>query len=129
MKPNILLLTSDHDLELASRCSADLGGFDLVIGRRPNEGTDLLSKHKAALGAVIVDLDISENGVAWLGAISSLPQKVPVIAVSRLDRRFLEPMAKRHGVEHWLSKPITAFRLATELKPLCARPLGENSGP
>lgn len=119
MTPKLLLLTNDRDLEEAAQRSSQFGGFHLTVGRKPDEGARLLSAQQDRLDAIIVDLDSCDHGAAWLGALSTLPRKIPAIAVSRLDRRFMEPLANKHGVQHWISKPVTPYRLAATLKPIC----------
>jgi len=115
----LLLLTSDAEFERTACASADLAGYDLVIGRNPSDGARLFARYFDHLDAVVVDLDICKHGSAWLGALTSLSRKIPALAVSRLDPRLLKPLALRNGADHWASKPITADELTAALQTVC----------
>ena len=114
--PMVLFLTSDPDLEFAARSSAESIGYILILGRNPGDGARLLADNINHITAVVVDLDKCRHGAAWLAALASLSRKIPAIAASRIDPRFLMPLAQRHGVEHWLSKPIHADKLARAIR-------------
>ena len=115
----LLLLTGDPEFESIAQVSADSAGYDLLIGRNPEDGARLFARNLDGIDAVVVDLDICEHGSAWLGALTSLSRKLPALAVSRLQQRFLQPLAQRHGAEHWLSKPISSDQLTAALEALC----------
>jgi len=116
--PNFMLLTSDPELENHARVASAMTGCTLVIGRTPKDGARLFARSLDSLVGVVVDLDSCAHGTAWLSAMMSQPRKVPGLAISRLDPRFVRPLAHRHGVDHWLSKPASPEQIAAAFRAL-----------
>lgn len=122
--PTLLLLTNDAEFEHCARAGADLSGYSIIVGRNPGDGARLLSQNLAGVTGVVIDMDDCKHGAAWLGALKSLSARTPAMAVSHLDPRFLQPLARRYGAEHWVSKPDSdglraAFKLASAFRSLC----------
>jgi DNA-binding NtrC family response regulator len=115
----LIVLTNDTEFEGTARGSAEAGGYRVIIGREPKDAARLFGQHLDEIDAVVMDLDHCEHGAAWLGAFTNLQRKIPALAVSRLDRRFLAPLAHRHGAEHWASKPINLQTLTALLQAIC----------
>jgi DNA-binding response OmpR family regulator len=119
MKPTtLLLLTNDPEFEHTARNTAEASGCALVVGRKPEDAVRLFARHLTELRGAIVDLDIATHGAAWLGTLSALSPRIPAVAVSRLDPRFLQPLAQRYGADYWISKPVDSERLSLALQPL-----------
>lgn len=117
--PTFILLTSDPALEAVAHMAAAWIRYGLEVGRTPEDGARLFSRTFDSLCGVVVDLDNCKHGSAWLTAMTSTSQKIPGLAISRLNRLFLQPLARRHGADHWLSKPVTAEQFCTALQILC----------
>jgi hypothetical protein len=115
----LILLTNDAEFEETARGSAEANGYQLIVGSAPEDAARLFTRHIDEIDAVVMDLDRCERGAAWLGAFTLLQRKVPALAVSRLDRRFLAPVARRHGAEHWASKPVSLQTLTALFQDLC----------
>jgi len=118
MHKKVLLLTNDSELECAMRSCVGALGHSLVVGREPGDGARIFASDRDRISGVVVDLDNHQHGPAWLSAMSALAQKIPAVAISQLDPRFLKPLASRHGAHRWLSKPAKPEELLEILKSL-----------
>lgn len=112
LRMTILLLTNDPAFECAAHSAAKSSGYCLIVGRDPGDAARLLAENLSCTSAAVIDLDDCVHGSAWLTALAALSRKIPALAVSGLDSRFLRPLAQRHGVEHWISKPADVELLA-----------------
>ncbi|MDR3401487.1 MAG: hypothetical protein P4L99_03225 [Chthoniobacter sp.] len=124
----LILLTSDPELEDAARIAAALACYGLVVGHNPEDGVRLFARSLDSLFGVVVDLDSCEHGSAWLTAMTSQSRKMPGLAISRLDPRFVRPLARRHGIDHWLSKPVSSEEMIEAFRALFAEGHLEGSG-
>jgi DNA-binding response OmpR family regulator len=116
----LLLLTNDLQLEMLVRESVAEMGCDVIVGHSPCDAARLLARHLDLVGGVLVDLDSCDHGSVWLGTLSSLPRKIPAIAISRLDPRFLRVLAQQNGADYWLCKPANALSLEAAIGQLRA---------
>ena len=116
--PTIILLTSDPILESVARVATALAGYGLVVGHDPQDGARLFARSFDSLYGVVVDLDSCHHGSAWLTAMTSASRKIPGSAISRLSPQLLQPLARRYGAEHWLSKPVTAEQFCAAIQIL-----------
>jgi hypothetical protein len=88
------------------------------VGHDPQDGARLFARSFESICGVVVDLDSCHHGSAWLTAMTSVSRKIPGLAISRLSPQFLQPLARRHGAEHWLSKPVTAEQFCAAIQIL-----------
>lgn len=122
----ILFLTNDAEFEAVGNSAANLIGCKIAIGQHPADAARLLGELLRRVTVVIVDLDSAVHGSAWLSAVKSVADKVPAMAVSRLNPQFLGPVARRHGVRRWLAKPVGAAELAEAVNGVVASSVDES---
>ena len=117
MKPTIvLLLSADPAVERAA--------WEAVTATRHG----LRSIHSAPaafralqesddVDAAVIDLDPGIHGTALLEAAGD---RLPVIALTSLEREYMLPVASRHGARECLTKPFQAEELKTALERVLA---------
>lgn len=122
MKPRvILLLNADPDIEAAASAAALASWHGVRTAKTATDAFQVLGGGLDDVDAVIVDLDPEIHGSAILSALDGLDPRVPVIAVTSLERSDMEPIARRHGAAICLAKPVAPELLAETLKQLCGR--------
>lgn len=112
---SIFLIDADGDCEeIASRAAARskrrlrwLGTTrDIFRGSHGGDGNAEL---------IMVDLDPGSHGMALLEAISACAVRPPVIVLTALEEAYMAPIAREHGADACLGKPLTVEKTAAAI--------------
>ena len=116
--PVMLLLTSDTELEeLVAGALSEVGAIS-HLSRDAGDALETICG-VSNLDLAIIDFEHGPHGMTLLGAISVARDDMPVIVITRDDKRHVEALAYTNGATACLSKQAVKAQLADTIRLLC----------
>ena len=122
MKENILLLVdADGDSEGLVTEAAARTGRVVVLAMSSRKAFGILGEQMRQLDVVIVDVDPGAHGLALLEAISACAERPSIIVITALEETYMKSIARSHGAEACLGKPIAIGKLQSTIDHVSAK--------
>jgi DNA-binding response OmpR family regulator len=113
MKPTIVLLLSTDPAIEQQVCEAVTATRHGLRTIQTTPAAFRALQERGDVDAAIIDLDPGIHGTALLEAAGD---RLPVIALTSLEREYMLPVASRHGARECLTKPFEAEELRAALE-------------
>lgn len=120
MKPNVLLIADDGQLNITVAKAATITGHGLRNASGSRNTFEILGLGLDDVDLAIVDVDPSLHRVAILEALNYSEVAPPVIALTKVDEAEAAPILRRHGATACLKKPFGVDELAALIQKVCA---------
>ena len=116
--PVMLLLTDDNELEeLVADALSEIGAISHLT-RDAGEALEIICGAND-LDFAVIDFEHGPHGMTLLGALSTLRENLPVIAITRDDEEHVEALAYANGATACVSKRAVATQLKNTLRQVC----------
>jgi DNA-binding NtrC family response regulator len=115
--PVALLLTNDNELE---KCAAEALSQVGAVAHLTRDAGEALETICGAddIDVAIINFEHGPHGMTLLGAISTLREDLPVIAIGHDDEEHVKALAYANGATAFLSKRTVATQLADTIREL-----------
>jgi CheY-like chemotaxis protein len=113
----MLLLTNDSELEDAvAEALLELGGVSHLTRNASDALETVCGVHD--LDVAVIDFEHGPHGMTLLNAITTLREDLPVIVITRDDKKHVEALAYANGATACFPKPISMTHLASAIREL-----------
>jgi EAL domain-containing protein (putative c-di-GMP-specific phosphodiesterase class I)/GGDEF domain-containing protein len=120
-KPRILLIDDELDLCDAVAIGLERLGYEVGAFLNPILALSELAKAPYAWDLVITDERMpGMNGLQLLQAVKAIRRELPVLLWTGYGAEATEELARAHGADAYLEKPIAGERLAEEVRIILA---------
>jgi len=116
--PVMVLLTDDNKLEeLVADALSEIGAIGHLT-RDAGEALEIICG-ASDLDFAVIDFEHGPHGMTLLGALSTLREDLPLIAITRDDEKHVEALAYANGATACVSKRAVATQLKNTLCQVC----------
>ncbi|MDO7930266.1 response regulator [Pseudomonas sp. KFB-139] len=112
MAQSILIVSDSSSLSRMLSITLKGGGYDAINSCEPSDALVWLSKNKAHL--ILVDMDMAAmDGVAFVEDVRCLPacRFTPVVMLTAVVDDEVRRRGLNAGIKHWISKPFQPHHL------------------
>ncbi len=125
----VLLIDDDEDFTVSIQSLLEAEGYRVETAASGREGLQKLTSARPDLVLLDVMMESSTEGYAVSGAMKLMPEPVPVIMVSSVDRSPAELFARSEEMElvrpdAYLTKPVEVPKFLETLRSVLARGAG-----
>ena len=119
MPKTILIVDDDRVSTEITKRTLQNNGYDVLVAGDGQEALDLLNSKIPDLILLDVQMPIMD-GYTFIVKKGANPafSKIPVIVLSSMEKT--APMFKRHGVKHYLIKPLNTQELLEKIQVITA---------
>lgn len=122
----VLMIDDDEDFTASIRSLLESEGYRVETAASGKEGLKKLLETRPALMLLDVMMESSTEGYAVSGAVKLMPEPIPVIMISSVERGPAELFARSEEMElirpdAYLTKPVDVPKFLETLRSLLAR--------